>query len=218
MKHILAFSALLLASLLCRAQQPEEEAVPVVNWGVKVQANASNFRMKNIPTMPELTSQMNIGGELGGFIDFNISRRFRLQFNLLWGYEQNTLDFGDRTAPMRAAVIEVPVFALWRFGDARRGWLNIGGGPYTEFIVWGELEGVNPFRHVITDDATGQQNIVTADSHSGLAAFVGYELPCGLRLNATYHFGISDMLLFEHNSRDTYQRPQKVTLGLGWRF
>lgn len=216
MKRI-SFALVMLAAVAYLSAQ-EVEKQPVVDWGVKLQANSSNYLFKNVPTMPALSSDMNAGAEVGGFMDFNITQRFYIQFNLIGTFEQCFLDFGDHTSKLQSSALEIPVFALWRFGNSKHGWLCLGGGPYTEFIVWGSLEGMNPFRHVITDNTTGQQTIVTADNHSGLAAFIGYEFPCGLQLNATYHFGISDMLLFEHDSRDTYQRPQKLTLGLGWRF
>ena len=216
MKRIL-FTLVTLAVVASLSAQ-EIEKQPVVDWGMKLQANTSNYLFKNIPTMPDLSSKMKAGAEVGGFINFNITQRFYIQFGLMGTFEQCTLDFGDHTATLQSYALAIPVFALWRFGNHEHGWFSFGGGPYTEFILWGDLEGLNPFRHVVTDNTTGQQTIVTADSHSGLAAFIGYELPCGLQVNATYHFGISDMLLFEHDSRDTYQRPQKLTLGLGWHF
>ncbi|MBR1799273.1 MAG: PorT family protein, partial [Bacteroidales bacterium] len=147
--------ALVMLSVVTTLSAQEVGKQPVVNWGLKLQANTSNFIFKDVPTMPSLSSKMNVGAEVGGFIDFNITQRFYIQFGLMGTFEQCTLNFGDRTAPMQSTSLEIPVFALWRFGDAHLGWFSIGGGPYTEFIIWGELEGSNPFHHVITDAATG---------------------------------------------------------------
>ncbi|MBQ9638490.1 MAG: PorT family protein [Bacteroidales bacterium] len=218
MKRILTIVPLLLLTLAAAGQKAEDHPQSVVNWGIKAQANLSAFRIKNIPTMPDLRTRFEPGAELGGYLDFNITRRFYIQFGLMGSYEQCEVDFGNRATTMQSVALEVPIYALWRWGNEQKGWFSMGVGSYTEFVLSGDIDGSNPYRHVITDQTTGDSSIVTGDNLSGLAFMVGYELPCGLQLNASYHYGLSDLLLFEHDSRTTYQRPHKFTLGLGWRF
>ena len=138
--------ALIMLAFVATMSAQEVEKQPVVNWGLKLQANASNYLFKNIPTMPDLSSDMNVGAEVGGFIDFNITQRFYIQFNLIGTFEQCHVNFGDHTATLQSSALEITAFALWRLGDPKHGWLSLGGGPYTEFIVWGDLDGQNPYR------------------------------------------------------------------------
>lgn len=214
----------LIVALLCiqvLSIAAQEERMPIVNGGLKLQANASNFWLKNIPNNPHLTSTMNAGGELGGFIDFNISKHFLIQFNLLMFAEHNDLHNDDKQDKMLTLGLEIPVYLLGRYGDSRAGHVYFGGGPFTEFALWGKLmgstEGRNPYQHVIDDTNPEEPARAFADNYSGLAAYIGYELPCGLQFNASYQFGISDMLLFEHD-KSTHAHTQKVTFGLAYRF
>ena len=199
----------------------QEERMPIVNGGLKLQANASNFWLKNIPTNPNLRSTMNAGGELGGFIDFNISKNFFIQFNLMLFAEHSDLHNDNKKDKMWTLGLEIPVYLLGRYGNPRTGYVYFGGGPFTEFALWGELKGStakrNPYKHIIDGSNPEEEAYAFADNYSGLAAYVGYELPCRLQFNASYQFGISDMLLFEHD-KSTHAHTQKVTLGLAYRF
>lgn len=45
----------------------------------------------------------------------------------------------------------------------------------------------------------------------------GYELSCGLFVDATVQMALTDLLAFDHDG-DMWVRPLKTSLGLGWRF
>ena len=113
----------------------QEERMPIVNGGLKVQANASNFWLKNIPTNPNLRSTMNAGGELGGFIDFNISKNFFIQFNLMLFAEHSDLHNDNKKDKMWTLGLEIPVYLLGRYGNPRTGYVYFGGGPFTELAL-----------------------------------------------------------------------------------
>ena len=203
------------------AQSNGETKLPVVNWGLKTQANASNILLKGLPN--EVHTEMAFGGELGGFLNFNISQKFFVQFNLMYFAEQTRVVSTTQNDPLWTLGIEIPVYAMARFGSAERGWFYLGGGPYTEFSLWATMDdgnggSLNPYKHVVgTDEETGEEQLALSDNHSGLGVLVGYELPCGLQFNAIGQYSISDILAFAHpNTMSAH--PLKVMLSLGWRF
>lgn len=193
----------------------------VVNGGIKLQANSSNFIM-NIPSLgfTSMTSNMNVGAELGGFIDFNVSKHCVIQFNLMLVSEQQQLDNEGKHDQLWTLGLEIPLYILGRYGNHRQGYILFGGGPYTEFSLWarmtGDTDGRNPYHHVVDTSADGESIFALSDNHSGLAAYLGYEFPFGLQINATYQVSLSNILNI--NNSAAYCYPQKVTFGLGYRF
>lgn len=218
--HKIQFLAIaMMMAISATAQTTSDTKTPVVNWGLKMQANASNIVLHNV--YEDLHSTMNIGGELGAFIDFNISKHFLIQFNLLGFGEHTDLTNNDLRDRLWTIGLEIPVYALARFGNAQTGYVYFGGGPFTEFSLYGALNGdsgqMNPYKHVVGTGEDGEDEFAMSDNHSGIGLYVGYELPCGLQFNASYQNSITDILAFKHQSAMS-ARPQKFTLGLGWRF
>lgn len=211
-----------LMAISSTAQNTTENQLPVVNWGLKLQANASNIVLHGIPD--NMQSALNLGSELGGFLNFNISPKFFIQFNLLYFAEQTSLSSNNMSGRLWTLGMEIPVYAMARFGSTEKGWLYLGGGPYTEFSLWatmpdGDGGTMNPYKHVVgIDEETGEEQLAMSDNHSGMGVIVGYELPCGLQINASYQHSISDILAFAHDGQTMNARPQKIILGLGWRF
>ena len=192
----------------------------VVNFGVRINTNLSQPVLHNIPR--DIMASPSVGAEGGMFLDFNIGRQFFIRFNTLYGFQRSTLTMDGTACPLVAASVEIPVYASWRFGNARTGWGFVGVGPYTEFITWGRLitvdETFNPYHHVIdVDVTTGQETLAMSDSHSGFGAMLGYEVSCGLFVDATIQMALTDLLAFDHGD-DMWVRPLKLTLGLGWKF
>lgn len=200
----------------------QEERMPIVNGGLKMQANTSNFLLKHISANPELSSTMNVGAELGGFVDFNITQHFLIQLNLMLFAEQNDLHQGNKNDKLWTLGLEIPVYFLGRYGNDQAGYVHFGGGPFTEFDLWGEMKGSNaahnPYKPFTENAELKEDTYAFSDSYSGgLAAYVGYEFPFRMQINASYKFGISNLLQFgADNSTPAY--TQKVTLGLAYRF
>ena len=198
----------------------DNQSTPLVSGGIKVQANASNLLLNDVPTKPLLHTTMNAGGELGGFVDFNIKEHFLIQLNLLGVATHNDLREDTQHSKLWSIGLEIPLYFLGRYGSDTRGYISFGGGPYANFNIWGHLSGdmptANPYLKTYTN-ADGEQLAALHNFHSGLAALIGYELPCGLQINASYQIAFSDMFAFEH-AATTFLLPQKVSLGLGYRF
>jgi len=194
--------------------------MPIVSGGVKVQANMTHLWAHNVPGGIKTTPHFS--GDIGGFIDFNISNRFFIQFNLLvTGERCIVLDAGNRS-PLQAIGVEIPVYLLGRFGNPQKGYFYFGGGPYTEFVIWGRMKGddgpFNPYHHIVgTDDSTGEDILALSDNHSGLGVYLGYEFPFGLQINASYQYSFSDIFAFQHD-KGMSLHPQKAMVGFAWRF
>lgn len=218
MKRLLVTFLIASAPLLACAQQTD--TAKVVNFGVRASANFSQPVLHNIPR--DIIASPLAGVKGGMFLDFNIGRRFFIRFSTFYDFQRSTLTINGAGCPLVSASVEIPVYASWRFGNSRIGWVFVGAGSYTEFVTWGRLStadgAFNPYHHVIDVDATtGQETLAMTDSHSGFGLMAGYEMPCGLFVDATAQMALTDLLAFDHNC-DMWVRPLKLTLGLGWKF
>lgn len=218
MKKIFVTILIAAAPLLVCAQQAD--SAKVVNFGVRLNTNLSQPVLHGIPR--DIKASPSVGAEGGMFLDFNIGWHFFIRFNTLYGFQRSTLTMDGTACPLVSASVEIPVYTAWRFGNTRTGWGFVGVGPYTEFVTWGRLStadgAFNPYHHVIDVDATtGQETLAMTDSHSGFGIMAGYEMLCGLFVDATAQMALTDLLAFDHKS-DMWVRPLKLTLGLGWKF
>lgn len=196
----------------------QEERIPIVNGGLKLQGNASNFLL-NLPVNLDLrSSSMNGGLEVGGFVDFNVARHFLIQLNLMMVSEHCDLHYTNSKDKMLTLGLEVPVYFLGRYGNGCAGYVYFGGGPFTEFNLCNftqssSAQSLSQRSSEVVDLSKVARTFVNNYS-GGLAVYVGYELPCRLQFNASYLFGISSNML----QNDSYARTQKVTFGLAYRF
>jgi len=219
-KIFLVFVTFIIMGASSYSQTGPDPTTSVVNGGIKLQANASSIILKNV--YENLHSTPNIGGELGGFIDFNVSKHFFIQFNLVLFAEHNDFENNGKSDKLWTYGMEIPVYALARFGNEDKGYVYFGGGPFTEFSLMASMTGdsgsKNPYKHVVgIDNNTGAEVFALSDNHSGLAVYLGYELPCGFQINASYQHSISDILAFSHGSNMS-AHPYKFVLGAAWRF
>lgn len=175
----------------------------VVNYGFRLGANLSQPLLKGLPL--SLTSAPALGGEGTFFMDYNIGKHFAIRFGLNYTFERSLLTEDGVQHPLSSWGIEIPIFATVRFGNSTHGWGYVGFGPYTQFVIGGSYTGAagsfNPYHHVVDiDPSTGAETMAMTDSHSGLGATVGYELPCGLFVDVAYRLSLSDMLAFDHGT------------------
>jgi len=194
--------------------------MPIVSGGIKLQANMSSLWAHNVPG--GIYTTPHFSGDIGGFIDFNVSQHFLIQFNLLGTAERCFVHDAGNAEPLQAVGLEIPVYLLGRFGSARKGYVYFGGGPYTEFLLWGRMNGengaFNPYHHVVgTDELSGEDILALSDNHSGLGLYLGYEFPFGMQINASYQYSFSDIFAFEHGEGMSLH-PHKAMIGLAWRF
>lgn len=212
----------------------DQERLPrLVSGGVMAGVNLSNFIITRNHHM--MSSYMRIGGELGGFLDFRITKHFSIQPQVLFTAHQNHFQDTDTTNHLWSFGAEIPVYFLGRFGNLQKGYFQFGGGIFTHFTFASNI--ANKFKNVeestattpATTDATPADNhdysrlYSLHDNHFGVAVTVGYEFPIGIQINAHYKVSLSDIAGFYKENKgkeiaDAVIYPQSVSLGIAYRW
>lgn len=188
----------------------DQERLPQrVTGGILATANISNFIIHQNNRV--FSSYMKVGADLGGFVDFAVTKHFAIQGRLLLTSEQNRLDDTDAQNELWAFGVEIPVLFLARFGNLEKGYLSFGGGPYTHFNYASNI------------GRKGAEVYKLHDNNSGLTATVTYEFPAGVQLMANYSVSLTDIISF-HKQNDPAATairgiyPQRVELGIAYRW
>ena len=206
----------------------DQENLPrLVSGGVLAGVNISNFIITR--DHHAMSSYMRIGGELGGFLDFRITKHFSIQPQVIFTAQQNYFSSTDTTNTLWSFGAEIPVYFLGRFGNMQKGYVQFGGGIFTHFTFasnikdkfknWDDPTTVKPK----TDTHDYSELYKLHDNHFGICAMVGYEFRFGLQINASYRVSLSDIATFYKNNKgqeiaDALIYPQSVSLSLGYRW
>ena len=179
-----------------------------------------------------MSSYMHIGGELGGFMDFRITKHFSIQPQVIFTAHQNYFAATDTANHLWSFGMDIPVYFLGRFGNMEKGYIQFGGGIFTHFTFASNIR--NKYKNV--DESAAVTPPVTPtdthdysklyslhDNHFGVAVTVGYEFPIGIQINAHYKVSLSDIAGFykEYKGQeiaDALIYPQSVSLGIGYRW
>lgn len=187
----------------------DQEKLPqIVTGGVLLTANISNYIIHQDGR--HFSSYMKVGGDLGGFVDFRVTKHFAIQGRLILTAEQNQFGEGYEHNMLWAFGVDIPVFFLARFGNLQKGYLSFGAGPYTHFN----------YASNIGKESTA--NYSFHDNNFGLGATITYEFPIGLQIMANYLVSLSDIVEWKKqnataSSLDSMY-PQRVELGLAYRW
>lgn len=218
----LSFSSGLMAKRVSQLQADTTGIkMPVVNGGLKLQMTTTGLTMKNV--YQQLYASPGIGGEIGGFLDFNVKPHFVMQIDLSITGEHMYLHNSNQHDDLWIFGLEIPLYLMGRWETTPKGsYIQFGGGPFTHFVLRSLMtaNGVQEdvFKRVFTiDDITGENARVLGDNYSGLGIILTYEWAFGLQLNANFLYSISDILNYEHPS-STFVRPYKFSFGVGYRF
>lgn len=215
----------------------QEELPRIVSGGVFAGANFSNFIItRDHHTM---SSHMQIGGELGGFLDFALSKHFSIQPQVIFTAQQNYFEATDTTNHLWSFGMEIPVYFLGRFGNLKQGYVQFGGGIFTHFTFASNTGKYKSVDAVKAEDNTSSTpapttttETVTFDysrlyslhnNHFGVCVMVGYEFNFGLQVNAQYKISLSDIAGFYSEMKgqkiaDALIYPQCVSLTVGYRW
>lgn len=221
----------------------DQEKLPkLVTGGLLGGANMNDFIItRDHHTM---TSHTRIGGELGGFLDFSLSKHFAIQPQVLFTAHQNYFAATDSTVAdtingLWSFGMEIPIYFLGRFGNLRQGYFQFGGGIFTHFTFasnTGKYRNVdetseqvdkktkpNPFAEplIYREDYSRLYNL--HNNHFGLCFTIGYEFSFGMQINAYYKISLSDIAGFYSEMKgkqvaDALIYPQSVSLCLGYRW
>lgn len=230
MKHLLLIAALLPLALLAQtsvspfaigAQQLkawdteinldtiDQEKLPQrVTAGLIATANISNYIIYQ--NRNYFSSYMKVGADLGGFVDFTVTKHFAIQGRLMLTAEQNRFEDTNEANLLWAFGIEIPVLFLARFGNLEKGYLSVGGGPFTHFNYASNI------------GKKGAEVYSLSDNHSGLGASISYEFPIGIQVVANYFVSLTDIVSFHKQSVATHSvqgiYPQRIELGIAYRW
>ena len=94
----------------------DQEKLPkLVSGGLFGGANVSNFIITR--NHQPMSSYMRIGGELGGFLDFAVTKNFAIQPQVIFTAHQNYFAATDTTNRLWSFGIDIPIYFLGRFGN-----------------------------------------------------------------------------------------------------
>ena len=209
----------------------DQEKLPkLVSGGLLGGANMSNFIITR--SHKPMSSYMRIGGELGGFLDFSLSKHFAIQPQVLFTAQENYFNQGDSANHLWSFGMEIPVYFLGRFGSMEKGYIQFGGGIFTHFTFASNIR--NKFRNVDESEATQPVPTPTDthdysrlyslhNNHFGVCATLGYEFPIGIQINLHYKISLSDIAGFYSEMKgqevaNALIYPQCISLGIGYRW
>lgn len=201
----------------------DQEKLPrIVSGGLMMNANMSNFIITN--PAGTASSYMKVGGEIGGFLDFRVTKHFAIQGRLVFTAEQNRFAIDDTRKLLWAFGVDIPVYFLGRVGNLEKGYLQFGAGPFTHFTFASNIADKysnNLATDVIDPEDPYNQLYVLHDNHSGLSGTIGYEFPIGIQINANYMVSLTDIFSYHkqqpnNNLKAIY--PQRVSLGIAYRW
>jgi hypothetical protein len=214
----------------------DQEKLPrLVSGGVFGGANMNNFIITR--NHRPMSSHMRVGGEVGGFLDFSLSKHFAIQPQVIFTAHQNYFAATDTTNRLWSFGMEIPVYFLGRFGNLRQGYFQFGGGIFTHFTF-----ASNTGKYKSVDESSKPASApkkAAADptkfeydysrlyslhnNHFGLCVLLGYELPFGMQINVQYKVSLSDIAGFYTEMKgqeiaNALIYPQSISLCLGYRW
>ena len=212
----------------------DQERLPkMVSGGVLAGVNMSNFIITR--AKQTMSSYMRVGGELGGFLDFAVTKHFAIQPQVIFTAHQNYFEATDTTNHLWSFGAEVPIYFLGRFGSLEEGYIQFGGGLFTHFTFASNISG----KYKNIDESPSVSNIPARvmkenpydysrlyslhNNHFGICVLVGYETFFGMFINATYKVSLSDIAGFYNEMKGTEVAnaliyPQSVSLNIGYRW
>jgi hypothetical protein len=167
-----------------------------VDFGIKAGVNYANISDAKLGAT-ELDFTGRTGVVVGAFVGAKLNDRFGIQADLLYSQQGAEFDGGD----FDLDYVNVPVVAKIFFFKG----LHFQVGPQFGVVVNDETQSV--LGEVINDIAIQEFDV------SGVVG-LGYDVPLGLRLEARYNFGFSDVTDVEGSSG----KNSVVTLSLGYSF
>lgn len=216
----------------------DQEMLPhLVSGGLFAGANMSNFIITR--NHQPMSSYMRVGGELGGFLNFSLSKHFSIQTQVIFSAHQNYFAATDTANHLWSFGVDIPIYFLGRFGNMEKGYVQFGGGIFTHFTfasnIANKYTNVEESAEVVPTSQSAK--LYTAEdvkydysrlyqlhnNHFGVCVMVGYELPLGIQINAQYKVSLSDIAGFYTEMKGTRDAdaliyPQSVSLHIGYRW
>ncbi len=176
------------------------------SFGIKADANLSNFVLKD---MPGVKSNMGVGASLGGFAKFDFGEFFAIQPELLFHYQSSETKSGGVARDFEYWGVEIPIYAMAQCQVGNNSRFYAGVGPYVG--VGFDARYKEPTYKLYKEDYLQPWDF-------GVGAQVGYEFGNGIQINAGYKIGMINAINDDANLGDAKMLPQRVSLGVGFRF
>lgn len=222
----------------------DQEQLPrLVSGGVLAGANMNDFIItRDHHTM---SSHMRVGAELGGFLDFSLSKHFAIQPQVLFTAQQNYFAVREGEDQFKlnglwSFGMEIPIYFLGRFGNLTQGYFQFGGGIFTHFTFasnTGKYQSVDESAQQVEPSKAAKKSTNSSDTqyydysrlyslhnnHFGVCATIGYEFKFGMQINVSYKISLSDIAGFYSEMKgqqiaDALIYPQSVSLTFGYRW
>lgn len=179
-------------------------------YGPMIGINFSNYTGKSGGVTQ--STDMKIGGRIGGIVDFGLSDNISLQpgiFYVMNGYKTSVLGI-DVSASVNT--IEVPINVEYKFGTPGGNRFFVGIGPYVGMNIGGTIKVSGSFLGVSVSDSKSIRigsDTSSADMKAldmGLGLNVGYQLSQGWIVKAHYQMGFMNLMPSgdENNSMKNY--------------
>ncbi len=180
-----------------------------VSFGVKTEANASNYRTSG---MGDMKSKLGLGASAGTFALIDFGNHFALQPELLVNFRNSDRKTAGVTSKTRYFDVEIPVYVVGQMKLANDSRMYIGVGPYASYGISARnrTAGTNLYKKN-GDNAAHMKRL-----DAGLAGMIGYEFSNGLQVNASYKYGLLNVL--DGGENGGKMKNQVISLGLGYRF
>lgn len=204
-----------------------EKMPKIVTGGVFAAANLSNFL---ITSQGEITaSYMRFGADIGGLLDFRVTKHFAIQGRLIITAEENYVKGLHFRQQLWSFGMDIPVFFIGRFGNLNQGYFQFGLGPFTHFTFASNISAYtnNPAKKKVAIQSAETKDYTSLyklhDNHSGLAATIGYEFSIGVLLLFNYQVSISDIVTYYSDNGGIKNvnaaiYPHRLSLGVGYRW
>ena len=101
----------------------DQEKLPrLVSGGLFGGGNVSNFIITR--NHQPMSSYMRIGAEVGGFLDFALTKHFSIQPQVILTAHQNYFAATDTTNRLWSFGVDIPIYFLGRFGNMEKGYIQ----------------------------------------------------------------------------------------------
>ena len=205
----------------------DQEKIPkIVAMGVLLNANMSHFLITEKLADGKLqtsSTYLRAGLEVGGFMDFLVTRHFAIQAQLVFTAAQNQFGIQDSTNHLWSFGADIPVLFLYRLGNMQKGYWNVGAGIYAHFTFASNKGVYKNNESGIVPSETPKWYVSLHDNHAGIIAHAGYEFPFGMQINFHYMLSLSDIFGYYKNAKGTLESnyafyPQRLCLGVAYRW
>lgn len=180
-----------------------------LSYGVKANANMSNFLLSDIPVT---NSNLGFGASLGGFMKIQFCENFALQPELMFHFKNSEFEAGPFKSDYQYFGAEIPVYAVGQM-KLGKGIGYVGVGPYIGFgfSAKNTTDDIDLYEK---NDLTDNAMLKRFDFGAGL--MLGYEFSNGIMINAGYQMGLLDAM--DAGSDNATMRNQTISLGVGYKF